>query len=265
MTVYVDDSLIPAKVGRLESKWSHLFADSEDELHQFAAKLGLRREWFQEAETTWHYDVTEGKRAQAVALGAQAVSWRQSVRIIRNRDARRARPGRHSWQGTSRQHERQCESCGTVAIRRMHPAGKRWLTTYWRDGRAIAADHVPPCGEPLKGSRLSTEERSKLADEADMSAGFACHEADTDRAARLLLDARVLDPGRAALWDQREQRIREAAARRQPQTLERQTQERLRAAGVSPGDPGLKFIRGWNEAARERAIRAGDREAASDE
>src|SRR5216684_8663325 len=123
MTVYVDDSLIPAKVGRLESKWSHLFADSEDELHQFAAKLGLRREWFQEAETTWHYDVTEGKRAQAVALGAQAVSYRQSVRIIRNRDARRARPGRHSWQATSRHHEGQCATCGTVPLPPNNPPG----------------------------------------------------------------------------------------------------------------------------------------------
>lgn len=97
MTVYVDDARIPARVGRLSSTWSHLFADTEDELHAFAARLGLRRSWFQDPTKTgkpfkakpgsraaqnWHYDVTEGKRRQAVALGAVEVSWREAVAII---------------------------------------------------------------------------------------------------------------------------------------------------------------------------------------
>jgi hypothetical protein len=47
MTVYVDDARIPARRGRLSSTWSHLFADTEDELHEFEARLGLRRSWFQ--------------------------------------------------------------------------------------------------------------------------------------------------------------------------------------------------------------------------
>ena len=48
MTVYVDDARIPARVGRWDSSWSHLFADTQDELHAFAARLGLRRSWFQD-------------------------------------------------------------------------------------------------------------------------------------------------------------------------------------------------------------------------
>lgn len=37
MTVYVDDFLIPARLGCLNARWSHLFADTEEELHAFAA------------------------------------------------------------------------------------------------------------------------------------------------------------------------------------------------------------------------------------
>ena len=97
MTVYVDDARIPARVGRLSSTWSHLFADTQDELHEFASRLGLRRSWFQDPTKTgkpfkakpgsraaqnWHYDVTEGKRRQAVALGAVEVSSREALAII---------------------------------------------------------------------------------------------------------------------------------------------------------------------------------------
>ncbi len=95
MTVYVDDSNIPAKVrnGSVthDSTWCHLFADSQDELHSFAQKLGLKRSYFQPGKPRgdgtpsplWHYDVTAGKRRQAVAMGAREVSWRDSVKIMR--------------------------------------------------------------------------------------------------------------------------------------------------------------------------------------
>lgn len=96
MTVYIDDARIPAQVGRHRTTWSHLFADTQEELHAFAARLGLRRSWFQDpvktgkpkarpgsrAAQNWHYDVTEGKRRQAVALGALEVGWRDAVAII---------------------------------------------------------------------------------------------------------------------------------------------------------------------------------------
>ncbi len=88
MTVYVDDSAIPATVGAHSSRWCHLFADTRAELHDFADVLGLRRDWFQDAPTTWHYDVTEGKRMRAIQLGARAVTWREGAEIIRERLAR---------------------------------------------------------------------------------------------------------------------------------------------------------------------------------
>jgi len=47
MAVYVDDARIPARVGPISARWSHLFADSQDELHAFAAGIGLKQSWFQ--------------------------------------------------------------------------------------------------------------------------------------------------------------------------------------------------------------------------
>lgn len=105
MTVYVDDANIPATVGRLRSQWSHLIADDQTELHAFAARLGLRRAWFQDPTVTgrprampgsraaenWHYDLTAGKRAQAIRLGAVAVSWRELAAIIDRRYEQAAR------------------------------------------------------------------------------------------------------------------------------------------------------------------------------
>jgi hypothetical protein len=103
VTVYVDDAFIPARVGRITSRWCHLFADTEDELHAFGERIGLRRSWYQVPKgpggkgrakpeslkaQMWHYDVTEGRRAAAVAAGAVQVSRRGALAIMRARHAR---------------------------------------------------------------------------------------------------------------------------------------------------------------------------------
>lgn len=79
MTVYVDDMRRLAQVGRIEARWSHLMADTDAELHAFAAGIGLRREWAQHPGT-WrsHYDVTDRKRTQAIVAGAVQVGLWQS-------------------------------------------------------------------------------------------------------------------------------------------------------------------------------------------
>lgn len=96
MTVYVDDAFIPAQVGRISSRWCHMVADTEEELHVFAESIGLRRAWFQipkainlesRSAQNWHYDVTEGRRAAAVEAGAVPVTSRELSAII---DARHA-------------------------------------------------------------------------------------------------------------------------------------------------------------------------------
>ena len=85
MTVYVDelrDYTKTARIKRLPSThWAHLTADTREELHAFAARLGLRRAWFQDHATRWHYDLTPGKRALAVRLGARQITWREMAAV----------------------------------------------------------------------------------------------------------------------------------------------------------------------------------------
>lgn len=83
--VYVD-GLHSWWKGRL---WCHMFADSLDELHEFASRLNLRRDWFQPDLRLPHYDITATRRAKAVKLGAIEVD-RHFVyrRIIANRNGR---------------------------------------------------------------------------------------------------------------------------------------------------------------------------------
>lgn len=68
MSVYVDRCR--NSLGRM--LMCHMIADSLDELHAMAAKLGLKREWFQASPPASfpHYDVAQGKRATALYHGA---------------------------------------------------------------------------------------------------------------------------------------------------------------------------------------------------
>lgn len=54
----------------------HMAADTEAELHAFAARIGLKRTWFQDKPSGAHYDVTGGRRHAAIRAGAVEVSWR---------------------------------------------------------------------------------------------------------------------------------------------------------------------------------------------
>jgi len=87
MTVYVDDAVTLWRGER----WAHLMADTLDELHLFAAALGLPRRAFQNKTSGAHYDITAALRDEAIALGAIAISRhrdRAQVRaVIRNAKA----------------------------------------------------------------------------------------------------------------------------------------------------------------------------------
>ncbi len=70
--VYVDDAFVGGDWG----KWTgggHMQADTPEALHEFAARLGLKREWFQHRDArpeADHYDLTRSKRDEAILLGA---------------------------------------------------------------------------------------------------------------------------------------------------------------------------------------------------
>lgn len=82
-----------ARVGRLQARWSHLMADTDEELHVFAADLGLRRSWHQMPGTAIsHYDVTDSKRQLALSRGAVPIGYmsQESMDLIRRRRAQLA-------------------------------------------------------------------------------------------------------------------------------------------------------------------------------
>lgn len=83
MTVYVDDAAI---VWRGKPRF-HLCADSPQELHQFAAAIGVRPCWFHRGARFAHYDITAEQRQEALAAGAVALESRELVRLLRTRRA----------------------------------------------------------------------------------------------------------------------------------------------------------------------------------
>jgi hypothetical protein len=89
MTIMVDELVrYPTKLRIFHAGACHLTTDGPlEELHAFAARIGLRREWFQNHPLAAHYDLTEGKRWQALATGAVFVPAREQAK------ARRAKRG----------------------------------------------------------------------------------------------------------------------------------------------------------------------------
>jgi hypothetical protein len=66
--------------------WCHMVSDSSlEELHNFAERLGLHREQFQEHGRLPHYDLRPVVREKAMSLGAEAVSSKELFR--RGREA----------------------------------------------------------------------------------------------------------------------------------------------------------------------------------
>ena len=82
MAILVDPAIWPFR----DRLWCHLVSDtSYDELHAFAARLGIPRRGFQGD----HYDLPEELRDAAVALGAQPVTGRELVTRLRAAGLRR--------------------------------------------------------------------------------------------------------------------------------------------------------------------------------
>jgi hypothetical protein len=81
MAVYVDDACWPWQ----GLKWCHLLADDIDELHRFAARLGIHRPSYQGPPKTSvpHYDLTAFERRRALALGARPCSREEIVAVVR--------------------------------------------------------------------------------------------------------------------------------------------------------------------------------------
>ncbi|KVP17110.1 DUF4031 domain-containing protein [Burkholderia ubonensis] len=75
MAVYVDD--MEAPFGRM--KMCHMVADTDEELHAMAERIGVARKWHQKPGTARsHYDIAQSKKTLALAAGAIPITWKQT-------------------------------------------------------------------------------------------------------------------------------------------------------------------------------------------
>ena len=76
MAIYVDNMRAPFKPGHRPGRtyvMCHMIADTDEELHAMAAKIGVARKWYQGD----HYDIALSKRKLAVENGAREITLRQ--------------------------------------------------------------------------------------------------------------------------------------------------------------------------------------------
>jgi Protein of unknown function (DUF4031) len=83
VSVYVDQ--VRSWGGSKSFRWKescHMYADSLGELHAMAARIGMKREWFQPHARLPHYDLVPRRRALAVQYGALEQTARQMVAFM---------------------------------------------------------------------------------------------------------------------------------------------------------------------------------------
>jgi hypothetical protein len=75
-----------------EPPWFGLTADTEDELHSLAENIGLYRHFYRPRivsgatlPVVGHYDLDEGERDRAVAMGAKPITARRHAKMLRQR------------------------------------------------------------------------------------------------------------------------------------------------------------------------------------
>lgn len=86
MSVYVDPLFDHG--GSETFRWKrscHMYADTLEELHAMALKIGMKRAWFQDKRSLPHYDLVPTRRVAAVRLRAIEHSREQIVAFMREK------------------------------------------------------------------------------------------------------------------------------------------------------------------------------------
>lgn len=81
MTVRVDELKVypNARHRCFKAGSAHLTADTLEELHAFAARIGLKRAWFQDHRLAPHYDLSPSRWLRALGAGAIVVPMKEQL------------------------------------------------------------------------------------------------------------------------------------------------------------------------------------------
>lgn len=85
MAVYIDPAVFKKPNGR--KNYAHMVADSVDELHKFAATIGVKVHFFHRDKDHAHYDITEEQHAKAIEAGAKLVTSKELLRKAKQMNA----------------------------------------------------------------------------------------------------------------------------------------------------------------------------------
>ena len=151
MAILVDELREYPGVALPFTTWCHMATDGDlDELHAFAARLGLQRRWFQRD----HYDLPPHGRGAAVALGAEEVRTGELLRRMTGPRGDRARR------------------------RALAPAGVAWLrggdgpaVLRYPAGALVAIGGPPGAGKSTLAARAVDAERVPVLDPDDLRDG----------------------------------------------------------------------------------------------
>ena len=90
MAVYVDNMCASLRVAGRNYVMCHMLADSDEELHEMATRIGVSRHYWQQPPkvSSSHYDITQSKRALAIKAGAIEVTMQEVAAMAASRRVR---------------------------------------------------------------------------------------------------------------------------------------------------------------------------------
>ena len=88
MACYVDAVHAYPGAGLRFTEYCHLLADTREELHLMADRLGLPRRFFQDHPWRWHYDLPAHLRPRAIELCARELTMHEVGALLRARKRR---------------------------------------------------------------------------------------------------------------------------------------------------------------------------------
>ena len=87
MAVFIDNGKYPYR----RMLMCHMGADTLEELHAMAERLGIRVKWFQGHTRIPHYDICQSKRHLAILYGAIPVTQKEFVCLMTGRKSKYVR------------------------------------------------------------------------------------------------------------------------------------------------------------------------------